>query len=215
MSGWENSKSHPLFIKCEKWSQTWKWLLPTGVYPSHITPTTFTSCWKGISWFTRMKGCAEHQLSKITSRSRTTSMDMTSFLSRIFHHDSRTWNCHWDGLYQERTPSESTRRHMDVSYLTLLTPLLVLCWVLCSDRIVVLRVINDSNIICRTSADGCSKLEESWQGNHRLLRRGCTYPQGKAHRTDQSWRYMLPLYDRFYQPGNKEGREAKKRWQRN
>ena len=96
----------------------------------------------------RWKGCAEKQLSKITSRSHTTSLDMASFVSRIFHHDFRTWNCHRDGLYQERTPSESTLRHMDVSYLILVTSLLVLCGVHCADIYFVLLVINDSNIIC-------------------------------------------------------------------
>ena len=160
----------------------------------------------------RWKGHAEQQLSKITSRYHTTSLDMTSFLSRIFQHDSRTWNCHRDGLYQERTPSESTRRHMDVSCLILLTPLLVLCWGHCSDSIFVLRVINDSNIICWTIADGGRKLEERWQGNQRLLHRGFTYSQGKAHRTDQSWKDWLPLYNRFL-PGTKGGSDAKKRRQ--
>ena len=128
---------------CERWSQIRKRLSPTGVSLRHIMPTTFSTYWKGISWFMRWKGCAGQQLSNITSRSHTTSLDMTSLLSRIFHHDSRTCNCHWDGLCQERTPSEGTRRHMDVSYyLTLMPPsLIVLCWMRCSDIIFVLRVI--------------------------------------------------------------------------
>jgi hypothetical protein len=45
-----------------------------------------------------------------------TSLDMTPLLSQIFHHDTRICSCHGDGLCQERTPSESTQKHMDVSY---------------------------------------------------------------------------------------------------
>ena len=164
----------------------------------------------------RWKGCAGQQLSNITIRFHTTSVDMTSLLSRTFHHDSRTCNCHWDGLCQERTPIESTQRHTDVSYLILMPPsLLVLFWVCCSDSIFVLRVTNDSNIIFWTNVICGRKLEKRCQGNQRLLRRGCTYYQGKAHRTDQSWRKRLPLHDPFDQPRTNGGHEAKKRWQRN
>jgi hypothetical protein len=41
--------------------------------------------------------------------------DFLTSRSRIFHHNTRTCNFHWDGLCQERIPSESTGRHMDVS----------------------------------------------------------------------------------------------------
>ncbi len=46
--GQGNEKRHPLFNRCEKWSQTWKWLSSRGVFFRHIMPTTFTSFWKGM-----------------------------------------------------------------------------------------------------------------------------------------------------------------------
>jgi hypothetical protein len=70
----------------------------------------------------RWEGCAERQLSNITSRSHMTLLCMTPLLSQIFHHHTRTCICHWDGLCQERTPSESTQKHMDVSNLILMSP---------------------------------------------------------------------------------------------
>ena len=47
----------------------------------------------------------------------TISLVMTPLVSHIFHHNSRTCNCHRDGLCQERTQNKSTQRYMNVSYL--------------------------------------------------------------------------------------------------
>jgi hypothetical protein len=108
-------------------------------------------------------------MSKITSGSHMTSLDMTSFLSRIFQHDSRTWNCHWDGLYQEKTPSESSRRYiMDVSYLILVTSLLVLCGVHCADRIDGLRICDvEAKMGIDTIGGGWRQRASEFDGSQR------------------------------------------------